>query len=150
MPRIFFPTTDLLRCDDHGEDWKQGGHITYGCMNFTINPNPIYWLECAPSLSHARSRARDTLPKDAALLDAPALLDTGHKDVVPTTISIQPGAESSSFTALSSDGNCGEPTCYNTCYGITRLDAGIATNVFASSIGDKDMTTSEDFPELKW
>lgn len=141
---MLFDMTDMPRCDDHGENWKQGGYITYGCMNFTINPNPIYWPECAPSLSHS-----DLWSTDAALLDAPGLSETGHEEVINTT-SIAPRSESSSSTTLSSGDDWGPPFCLNTCYGVTRLVAAKASDAFAAAMGDHDFTTLADDAWLDW
>lgn len=135
--------------DDHGVSQKQGGSITSGCLNFTINPNPIYWPECAPSGPPPSPPTTAPSPTVAALLHARTIPDNGREDLVVTD-SIAPRSELSTFITPSLDDDWGEPTCLDNCYGVSRLVAAEAADAFARAMADHYFTTLSDDAWLHW
>lgn len=91
--------------------------------------------------------AKYTSPTNAAL---PALPELGAQDMIIPTTSISPRSKPSSFATLSSEDDWGPPFCLNTCYGVTRLVAGKASDAFARAMGDHDFTTLADDAWLHW
>ena len=155
-------------CNTGGENGKQGGWTTSGCLTYTFQPNPLYYPDCnrgfvqdppragfleaataAPPDSTIETRsihvAADAIFNDDPLVNTRDIPDTSHQDLMA---SLAPQSTPSSFIMLDlEDEDWTPPSCLNNCFGVSRFVAGTAANALAvQSFGEnaKYFSTSAD------